>query len=479
MTNFNFTSLEREELLHVVLKKLEKYYHDTNSLDVSPIINIEEIASSVTKIDFDNPETPRKALLNAIENLQKYSVHPAHPKYFGLFNPRVNFASILSDLITAVFNPQLAAWSHAPFAAEVENFIIKELGKKFGYQPDKIDGVFTTGGAEANLTALLCALNHTFSDFAENGLFGMSKKPILYCSAEAHHSIQKAAKTVGLGYSSVKSIKTDDNLKISVDDLYQEIQKDIKEGYQPLMIIGTAGTTGSGAIDDLVAINKIAKEFDIWFHVDAAYGGAAILNKDLKQHLNGIELSDSITFDAHKWMSVGMGTSIFFTSHRHILSKTFRITTKYMPKDIENLKTEDPYSHSIQWSRRAIGLKLYLSLSIFGWKGYDELIGHQKMIGDYFKQKLIENNWSIKNKSPLPIYCFTDDRFSTNQDFVQTIEQRIIDSGKSWLSVYSFNKIYTLRACITNYSTTKMDIDELILELNKERKDFIERNFIV
>ena len=191
------------------------------------------------------------------KGLEKYSVHTPHPKYFGLFNPRSNFAGILADIITASYNPQLAAWSHAPYAVEIEAKIIQDFCEKFGYQKGSSDGVFTTGGAEANLTALLAALNHQYPAFAENGLFGIRKKPIIFCSKEAHHSVQKSAKIVGLGYSAVKTISTLPNLKMNPFALEESIKNSLTNGEAPLLVIATAGTTGTGTIDDLEAINAI------------------------------------------------------------------------------------------------------------------------------------------------------------------------------------------------------------------------------
>ena len=177
MTNFNLTKTDRKKILEFTIDKLDFYYENTKSYKVSPVLDIKEILEHIKQNNFDNPINPEEAIKNIIDGLQQFNVHTSHPKYFGLFNPRANFPSVLADFITAAFNPQLAAWSHAPFAVEVENYLINEVGKKFGYQSDKIDGVFTTGGAEANLTALLCALNHTFPDFSKNGLFSLNKRP--------------------------------------------------------------------------------------------------------------------------------------------------------------------------------------------------------------------------------------------------------------------------------------------------------------
>ncbi len=468
--NFDLDSQRRDLLYRHVIEKIEDYYTNTQDYSTSPNLEIKEIRSFIDQSDFQTFDSFKQAIDHVINGLEEFSVHTPHPKYFGLFNPRASFPGILADLITAAFNPQLAAWSHAPFANEVETRLIQEFGQKFGYEADAVDGVFASGGAEANLTAVLCALNHSFPDYAKNGLLGLSKRPVIYCSEEAHHSIDKAAQAVGLGYSSVQSVPMDNELKMDAEKVRSLIQQDITSGKQPFMLIGTAGTTGYGAIDNLPALRKIADEFNLWYHVDAAYGGGAILHNDLKSYLKGIEESDSITFDAHKWMSVPMGTSLFLASHKEILGKTFRIKTEYMPKEACELDVVDPFAHSIQWSRRFMGLKVYLSLLFFGWDGFAEVIGHQTRVGDLLREKLIENEWTIKNNTPLPVICFTEDSLQEDAIFIKTVVQNIIDSGKSWISVYPVNQTPTLRVCITNYNTSEQEIDDFITEINYQRE---------
>ena len=468
---FDFDNKHRKEILKNVFERLENYYSSTKDFKINPDLNIKEIRESILTKELINGINPDKAIEHVIKGLETFSVHTPHPKYFGLFNPRSNYAGIIADLITATYNPQLAAWSHAPFAVEVEELIIREFANKFGYEK-KSDGVFTTGGAEANLTAMLCALNHKYSNFAKDGVFALDKKPVVFCSAEAHHSIQKAAKVVGIGYNLVKPIPVTDELKLDINILQQELNNLDTSVYSPLMIIGTAGTTGTGTIDELNQLNSICKKNNIWFHVDAAYGGGAILSQDLKHQLSGIEKSDSITFDAHKWMSAPMGTSIFLTSRNDILGKTFRITTEYMPKEADKLTVTEPFTHSIQWSRRFIGLKVYLSLLFYGWQGYEQTISHQAEIGRYLKSQLLKNGWIIKNNTDLPVVCFTKNEFENDSNFTKEILNNILANGKSWLSVYPIQGISTFRACITNYNTTKKEIDELIDELNKEVKSY-------
>ena len=462
--NLDFNKESRKALSSKTLSLLESYYANTKERKVSADWNIGAIKENARALSFDKANDIDVVLNHVFQGLSKYAVHTPHPNYFGLFNPRPNFSSIIADLITATFNPQLAAWSHAPFANEIERYIIQEFGEKLGYTDD-IDGTFCSGGAEANLTAIICALHNSFPDFSESGLSGIDEQPVIYCSSESHHSIEKAAKITGLGTRSVCAIPVNANLEMDIKALKRKILADCKNGLFPLLIIGTAGTTGAGAIDDLKALHAIAHEENIWFHVDAAYGGAIAISRKYSTVISGIELSDSITIDLHKWFSIPMGASMFLTKNKTILHKSFSINTDYMPKDGDAKLVVDPYVHSIQWSRRFIGLKIYLPLAIHGWEGYERTIDKQVQIGLKLKTMLEENGWVIKNNSPLPIICFTREAYRSQE--MSSIVNKINASGMAWLSSYPINGIDTARVCITNYLTDNLELNELIGMLNQ------------
>ena len=468
MVNFDLDADSRAKGFQQVCSRLEKFYSDTKALPVIPKVSPLELREQIASVDLQSGFGLSKAIDHVARGLEDYAVHTPHPKYFGLFNPRANFPSIVADLMTAAYNPQMAAWSHAPFAAEVEARLIREFATKFGYDAEDCHGTFTSGGTEANFTAVLCALNDHFADFANVGLVGIENRPIVYCSAEAHHSIHRSCRSAGLGYESIKSIETDESQRINVEKLERLINEDVASGFHPLMVVGTGGTTGSGAIDDLVGISTIAKKHGLWFHVDAAYGGGAILSRELRTCLAGIGESDSITFDAHKWMSVPMAASMFLTSHRNILAKTFRLTADYMPNDADDLGVEDPFANSMQWSRRFIGLKVYLSLLCFGWDGYEQVVEHQANMADALRQKLRESGWDLHNDSALPIVCFSH-KDVLQQKASEVVLQRLYESGQSWVSLYPIKGVQTFRACITNYQTSENDLDEFVSELNQHR----------
>lgn len=465
MMKFDLQTDDRKMLWDHVVAAVEKFYVNTAELPVAPTLETANIRAFITEFAKAEPNNLQEVLNHVIEGMTLHAVHTAHPAYFGLFNPRANFPGILADLLTAVFNPQLAAWSHAPFAVEVEDYLIKFFGKKFGYTEEDIDGVFTTGGAEANLTAIICALTSAFYDYAQKGLQGLDAKPLIYCSTESHHSLIKAARISGLGSVSIKNIYVSEDLKMDVRCLENQIADDKRNGFHPLMVIATAGTTGAGIIDPLDDIAGIAQRHGLWYHVDAAYGGGLVLSSRMDL-LADIEKADSITFDAHKWLSVPLGTSLFLTNHKDILSQAFRITTDYMPKDSETMDVIDPFVHSVQWSRRFNGLKLYMALQMLGEDCYRKTIDHQIEMGRMLRERLNNQGWQVYNDTELPVICFGKQVFNILPDMAGQIAQKIVQNQKAWISTYTLKNRVVLRACITNYNTSERDVNLLIEEIN-------------
>ncbi len=464
---------ERAALWRQLTATIENHINRVSELPVAPEIDAVEIRSRLSTFDFAEPLTPLAALDFAAQNLREFQVHTPHPRYFGLFNPAPATMGIAADALVAAFNPQLAAWSHSPFAAEVEQHLIRAFAVRFGYDAETADGTFCTGGAEANHTALIAALVRHFPNFENEGLRGLEKQPVFYVSSQSHHSLVKAARFCGLGTDAVREIKTDAQFRMSVDDLAEQIERDRADNYAPFFVGATAGTTNAGTVDDLAATAEIAARENLWFHVDAAWGGAAAFVPELKTVLDKIEQADSITFDAHKWLSVPMGAGIFLTRHQDILHRACRVTTDYMPRDADNFNVTDPFVHSLQWSRRFIGLKVFLSLAVAGWKGYEETIRHQTAMGELLRGELEKKDWEIVNQTPLPVVCFRDRKFFGNNEeiYLSALAEKIVSSGAAWISTTRLAPTTpVLRACITNYRTQEKDVRNLVEELCQARK---------
>ena len=463
----------RADLWRRLIEVIEDYLTKVDSTRVAPELDVEKIRGVLAGRDFAEPMGAVEALDFVADAMWRFQVHTGSPRYFGLFNPASATMGIAADAMVAAFNPQLAAWSHSPFAAEVERHLVRAFGQKFGYDLSVADGAFTSGGSEANHTALLTALASAFPDFGEGGLRALAAQPVFYISSQGHHSFLKAARASGLGAAAVREIPVDDDLRLDVGALADRVKRDRAEGFRPFMIVATAGTTGAGVIDPVGELAEIASREGAWFHVDAAWGGAAAFVPELRAALDGIEKADSITFDAHKWLSAPMGAGLYLTRHPEILKRTFGVATSYMPRDAAGLEVVDQFTHSIQWSRRFIGLKVFMSLLVAGWDGYAEVIRHQTAMGDRLRQGLRDSGWGVVNRTPLPVVCFVDRALweGASAEYLEAVCKSVVASGEAWLSVARIgdDDRTVLRACVTSYLTNAVDVNALIDSLNRAR----------
>jgi len=393
--------------------------------------------------------------------LRTWQVQVTHPRYFGLFNPSVTLASIIADTLVAMYNPQLATWRTSPAANEIERHTLAWLTGKFGFPATAIAS-FTNGGAEANLSAVIVALTRTFPDYGEHGLRRLTASPAIYLTSEAHHSFNKIAHMTGLGRRAVRTVASDRHLKMDLGDLARRVAEDRRDGFAPFMVVGTVGTTAAGAIDPLPDLARFCRAEGLWFHVDAAWGGAAIISPALRGNLAGIDAADSITCDAHKWFSVPMAAGMFFCRHADSVGEAFRVETSYMPGKTVG-PVLDPYTTSVQWSRRFIGLKVFLALAHHGESGYVEMIEHQARMGDVLRESLTRSGWRVVNTTPLPLVCFTRDGLVTAK-FLAALYARQI----AWMSeVRLGDGAAVVRACITSFRTTESDIEWVVREMGR------------
>ena len=428
---------------------------------IVPKITPDEIrAHLAARFDFTRP-LPIEEVAGRVELMMRtWHVQVTHPRYFGLFNPSVTLASIVGDLLAAMYNPQLATWSTSPAANEMERHTLAWLRAKFGL-PEETLATFCSGGAEANLQATIAALTKTFPEYGDAGLRGLPGAPAIYLTEETHNSFNKLAHIVGLGRKALRVIATGADLKVDLEHLARQIAEDRKSGLAPFMVVGTAGTTAAGAIDPLAELAGFCKRENLWFHVDAAWGGAAVISPVLKPYLAGIESADSITCDAHKWFAVPMGAGMSFCRHPEAAAEAFRVETVVMPGRTKG--AVDPYTTSMQWSRRFIGLKLFVALATYGESGYVEMIERQTCMGNLMRELLRQSGWKIVNSTPLPLVCFTRDGLDVTKFLASILERNI-----AWMSTVKLsNGVHALRACVTSYRTTERDVEEVVAALDR------------
>jgi glutamate/tyrosine decarboxylase-like PLP-dependent enzyme len=425
---------------------------------VTPTLNAADFRRDLAGFNFQAPRPLDELLAWTIAQMEHGLVHVTHPRYFGLFNPAPTFPAQCADRIAGAFNPQLATSTTSPVAVEIEAHVIRAVARRAGFPPDA-GGHFTSGGSEANYTALLCALTKANPEFANRGARAFDGAPVFYVSQESHLAWIKIAHQAGIGRSAVRLVATDGSGRMDQSALKDAIRGDRIGGRVPIMIAATAGTTNAGMIDPLWPCAELARASGLWYHVDAAWGGALIASDRHRHFLSGIERADSITIDAHKWFATTMGCGMFLTRHPHILSSAFQVSTGFMPSNNPSL---DPYVTSVQWSRRFLGLRMFLSLAAAGWTGYADHVERSIELTDLLRDALMARGWKIANSSPLAVLCIKPPPGSGD---VRSIVARVLATGRAWVAVAKYEGSDIIRACVTHGETTPADVIELVQTL--------------
>ena len=427
---------------------------------VTPTIDMAAFREELKTYDFGKPRPLEELLRWTLERMEHGIVQMANPRYFGLFNPGASFPAQCADRIAGLFNPQLASSGSSPVPVELERHVIRAIAQRAALG-DAATGHFATGGSEANYTALLSALTGAHPKFAGDGARAFAGPVKFYTSRDCHIAWLKVAHQAGIGRAALRLIDTDGRGRMDPRALTQAIAADRVNGAVPVMVVATAGTTGAGMIDPLHACADIAQQEHLWYHIDAAWGGAALASNRLRPVLAGIERADSITIDAHKWLATTMGCAIFITRHGHLLSEAFHASTSFMPSSVSGV---DPYLNSVQWSRRFLGLRLFLALASAGWEGLGAHVERSVEVVARVKERLVALGWTVANDSELAVL---DAVPPADLGDVRELVRRVVAGGRAWVAPTTFEGRDVVRICATNGETTIEDVNALIAALNE------------
>ncbi|MGO3181218.1 MAG: pyridoxal phosphate-dependent decarboxylase family protein [Aequorivita sp.] len=409
----------------------------------------------------ENPSDAKEVLNFVLDEVMTKSNIVTHPKSYSFVPGPSNYISAMADSLTAGFNIFSGGWQASPAAAEMEIVAISWLLKMFGFPQKKGGGIFTSGGSMANLTALVTARTVKCGDD-----FG---KSIIYLSDQAHSSNIKAIRVLGFRKEQIRIIPTDGEFKFSLNKLKNAIAKDRLEGLHPFCLIATAGTTNTGTVDPLSDIAKICKKEDIWFHIDGAYGGFAILGENGKQLLKGIEKADSLTVDPHKWFYQPYEIGCLLIKNHKWLKGTFTEKPEYL-RDIEGNTSEiNFYDHGIELTRRFRALKFYMSVKTFGLDEFRKAISYNINLAEATEAFLRKSpNWEVISPATLAVINFRCNPIGNKlsekklDELNQRISQSVVDSKEALLVTTVLNGQVVLRMCLINPRTTLEDVKETI-----------------
>ena len=427
---------------------------------VAPTDDLHKFRIELERFDFNTPQPLQEALRWTIDRMEHGIVQMSSPRYFGLFNPGANFPAQCADRIAGLFNPQLASSASSPLPVALEAHVIRAVAHRAAMGAEAT-GHFATGGSEANYTALLCALTAAHARFSTDGARAFAGPIKFYTSRDCHIAWLKIAHQAGVGRAALHLVDTDGLGRMHPTALLSAIAEDRAGGAIPVMVVATAGTTGGGMIDPLHACADIASRHGLWYHVDAAWGGAVLASNRLRSVLDGIERADSITIDAHKWLATTMGCAMFLTKRGQLLSEAFHASTSFMPSSISGI---DPYINTLQWSRRFLGLRLFLALAAAGWEGLGAHVERGVEVVERVKHGLLALGWGIANDSALAVLAAVP---PAELGDVRALVRRVVASGRAWVAPTTFEGRDVVRICATNGETSAEDVSALIGVLNE------------
>ena len=414
------------------------------------------------------------------------STHNGSPRFFGYITSSAAPISALADLLAAAVNPNVGAWALSPIASEIENESIRWLAQFMGL-PGKWDGVLVSGGNMANIVGFYVARKAKATwDIRSKGVADRDgQRLVLYGSAEMHTWINKAADMGGLGTAAVRWIATDGEHRMRSDELRKKIVEDRAAGLRPFMVVGTAGSVGTGATDPLPEIAKICKEFDLWFHVDGAYGAPAVALDDASTDLKGLRLADSIAIDPHKWLYSSIEAGCLLTRHPDALRDAFAFKPPYYQfDDNEGQEVKNYFEYGPQNTRGFRALKIWLGFQQAGASGYRQMIADDIELAHRLhefvgKQELLEQGSVALSISTFRFVPADLRRRSRGDkavtDYLNELNARIATalrlSGKAFVSNAHVEDRFMLRACIVNFRTTLDDVRALpkvIVDIGRE-----------
>ena len=458
---FDFDSKTRQELGYKVIDAINAYF---TSLPERPV----QLPAEQRAVDFASGAMPEDAadaaavLDEVCRDLIANGFHTPAGNYFGLMNPAPTYLAVLAEALVAALNPQLANRARSPQTSSIEAETVRWIGERIGWE-GPFDGTFTTGGTEANFSALALALSRQAPGIVENGIASAKAPLVFYASEEAHHSLDKAAGLLGIGRRALRRIPVNDRIQLDLDILERTIRQDMDEGRQPFALVATAGTTNSGAIDDLPALAAIARRHRLWLHVDGAYGAATVLSNRHRHLVSGIELADSITIDPHKWLAMPYSASLLLTTHPEMLPQTFGVTAPYLRRDSDE---PDSFAVGFQWSRRMNSLKLWLTLRVHGRQAYEELIDRQLRLARAFAGWIAESEFfGLATPPALPVVVFRIKAPGLSEPELAELHAAIVGevnaAGTHWISDTKVAGRSVIRMMVISYLSEERNLHSL------------------
>lgn len=482
-SNLDLSRTEIDYLSSEVSSLVTDYFNQVAKLPVFPQTSgYSTIAQLESRLPLEGQ--PLEKLLAETQAIISGVRHNGHPRQFGYIASPATPPGAFADLIVSALNVNVTAWRSSPAATELERTVVRWLGSMIGYS-DEAHGLLTSGGSMANLIAVHVALrSRAKDDVARKGLWSCSRPMTIYASDQVHMSIQKSADILGIGRDQVRMIESDHSFQLKVDALRYQVEEDLRNGLKPFCVVASAGTVNTGAVDPLNKIADLAAEFDLWFHIDGAYGAPATLDERKRPLFTGLDRADSLSMDAHKWLYVPIDAGCLLFRDRAAARAAFASDDADYIKILEQPETDEAFAfweYGIELSRRFRALKVWLTFRYYGLNRIAAAISEDNSLAEYLGQRVdTADDFELLAPVELSICCFRYlPRGSKERMATASSEERVrIDGeldqlntrlmlavqrgGQAYLSNATLRGRFALRACITNFRTTQADIDKTL-----------------
>jgi glutamate/tyrosine decarboxylase-like PLP-dependent enzyme len=419
---------------------------------------------------------PLEELIAECRTVMDLSRHNGHPRFFGYVASPSTAIGAYADLIASALNANITCWRSGPAGTEIEQIVVRWLGSLIRYGDDA-KGLLTSGGSMANMIALLIASRRKAgAEVSRKGLWNAGPPMTIYASEEVHMSIPKAADVLGFGRDQVRVVACDERQRMRVDDLVSHLKADRDKGLRPFCVVGSAGTVNTGAVDRLKEIGDVARQFDLWFHVDGAYGAPGVLDQRKADLFAGIERADSVSLDPHKWLFVPVDAGCL------LFRDPAAAAAAFSTEDADYIKlhghADDAafayWDYGVELSRRFRALKVWLTLGYYGVRRLAEAISEDNSLAAYLGEIVsTADDFELLAPVELSICCFryVPTELQGNDAELNRLNERIMAAvqkgGRAYLSNATVNGKFALRACITNFRTTKADIEQTVETLRQ------------
>ena len=419
---------------------------------------------------------PGQVLSEAADLLFDSSTLNGHPRFFGYITSSGAPIGALADMLAATINANCGAWALSPVATEIEREAVRWVAELIGY-PSNAGGILVSGGNMANMVCLIAALRAQAGwDVRSHGVGGgAGQRLVVYASSEVHTWLQKGADICGLGVDSVRAVPVDSSQAMSVSALLQQISEDRERGLQPAVVVGTAGTVSTGAIDPLPELASICAKNGLWFHIDGAYGAPAAMIENAPHALGAIGLADSVAVDPHKWLYAPLEAGCALVRDREKLHDAYAFHPPYYKFDGD---ATDPPTNFHEWgpqnSRGFRALKVWATIRQVGRDGYRQMIGDDIALARELYElaerepelEPLSQSLSITTFRYVPAHLWETRHEPAVAEYLNTLNTDLLAKlqadGTVYLSNAVIDGVFALRACIVNFRTQSSDVRAVV-----------------